>query len=77
MNTTIGIFRRLYAHTPKTVCVISYMEIPRPGLKDEKSEPVIDPEAVKVTFGAISRIKQAEITPLLLTLALTMPTGAL
>lgn len=63
-------------HTQSTQTDMHYIEMLRPGLKVETSEAVMDPEAVMVTFGAISRIKHAETTPLLPTLALRVPIGA-
>jgi hypothetical protein len=54
-----------------------YMTIPSPYLKVEKSDMLTDPEAVKVTLGAISRINEAETRPDPTYLALTVPKEAL
>lgn len=54
-----------------------YMTIPSPYLKLEKSEALTDPEAVKVTFGAISLMREAEMVWPAPYLALTVPKGAL
>jgi len=49
------------------------MVMPSPYLKVEKSAPVMDPLAVRLTFGATSLIMHAEVTPLLPTFALMVP----
>lgn len=54
-----------------------YMEIPRPYLKVEKSDRLAVPEAVKVTFGAISLTKAADTCPDPVYLALMVPKEAL
>ena len=57
----------------------NYIVIPSPYLKLEKSEALTDPEAVKVTLGAMSFFKEAERRPLPPTteyFALTIPKGA-
>jgi hypothetical protein len=59
--------------TPPTGPVTVYIEIPRPGLKVETSDADMVPDAVIVTRGAISRIKQTDTTPVLPILALRVP----
>ena len=51
------------------------MLIPRPGLKVEKSVGETDPEAVKITLGAISLTKLADKIPLVPILAFIVPKG--
>ena len=53
---------------------VIYIETPTPYLNVEVSAPVILPLRVRLTFGAISLIMQALVTPSLPTFALRTPT---
>ena len=53
------------------------MTMPRPYLKLDRSEVETAPEAVTVTLGATSLMRQAERMPSAPILALTSPMGAL
>ena len=54
-----------------------YITIPMPYLKLEKSERLVVPDAVKVTFGAISLTNEADTRPEPVYLAFTVPKEAL